>query len=71
MPIALEHLPSPLMGEGSGGGEDRTSFPPSPPSPAKGGRGLDLPLSALPPGEGWGEGLYPLTPVKGKAGAEV
>jgi hypothetical protein len=67
----FEPLPSPLMGEGSGGGEDRTSSPPSQPSPAKGGRGIDLPLSALPPGEGQGKGgragLYgrgPLAPAR-------
>jgi hypothetical protein len=51
----FEPLPSPIKGEGSGGGEDSPSSPPSPPSPAKGGRGLDLPLSA--PGGGgsrWG-----------------
>jgi hypothetical protein len=41
-----EPLPCPLMGEGSGGGEDSTSSPPSQPSPTKGGRGIDLPLSA-------------------------
>jgi hypothetical protein len=43
-----EPLPSALMGEGSGGGEDRT------PSPAKGGRGLDLALSARGGRAGWG-----------------
>jgi hypothetical protein len=42
----MRDFPSPSMGEGAGGGEDRTSSLPSPPSPAKGGRGLDLPLSA-------------------------
>jgi hypothetical protein len=36
MHVTFEQLPSPLMGEGSGGGEDSTSSPPSPPSPAKG-----------------------------------
>jgi hypothetical protein len=36
MPESCEPLPSPLMGEGSGGGEDGTSSPPSHPSPAKG-----------------------------------
>jgi hypothetical protein len=47
-------LPTPSMGEGVGGGEDSPPsplpnlppFPPSQPSPAKGGRGIDLPLSA-------------------------
>jgi hypothetical protein len=33
MRATVELLPSPLMGEGAGGGEDRTS---SPPSPARG-----------------------------------
>jgi hypothetical protein len=41
----FEPCPSPLMGEGSGGGEDSPSSPPSRPSPAEGGRGLDLALS--------------------------
>jgi hypothetical protein len=81
----FEPLPSPLMGEGSGGGEDSTSSPPSDlppprgegvltypcqPSP-RGGRGIDPSLSALPPGEGQGEGgragLYgrgPLAPAR-------
>jgi hypothetical protein len=36
MHIALKQLPSPLMGEGSGGGGTRASSPPSPPSPARG-----------------------------------
>jgi hypothetical protein len=35
-PIALKDLPSPLTGEGSGGGGSRASSPPSPPSPARG-----------------------------------
>jgi hypothetical protein len=48
----FEPLPSPLMGEGLGGGEDSTSSPPSPPSPVKGGRGIDLPVSAPIEGEG-------------------
>jgi hypothetical protein len=46
MHVAFEQLPSPLMGEGAGGGEDSPSSPPSQPSPAKGGRGIYLPLSA-------------------------
>jgi hypothetical protein len=36
MPIARKHLPSPLIGEGAGGGGSRASSPPSPPSPARG-----------------------------------
>jgi hypothetical protein len=54
MRCTFEPLPSPLMGEGAGGGEDCTSSPPSPPSPAprQGGRS-NLPLSAL------GGGLKP------------
>jgi hypothetical protein len=36
MPIARKHLPSPLMGEGSGGGGTRAFSPPSRPSPARG-----------------------------------
>jgi hypothetical protein len=36
MPIALKQLPSPSMGEGSGGGGTRASSPPSQPSPARG-----------------------------------
>jgi hypothetical protein len=54
MRATFELFPSPLMGEGSGGGEDRISFPPSQPSPAEGGRGIDLPLSAYMGGFGWG-----------------
>jgi hypothetical protein len=46
MHVTFEQLPSPLMGEGSGGGEDGTSSPPSQPSPTQGGRGVYLPLSA-------------------------
>jgi hypothetical protein len=52
MHIALKPLPSPLMGEGSGWGGARAPSPPSHPSPAKGGRGIDLPLSAFARGEG-------------------
>jgi hypothetical protein len=36
MHIAIKRFPSPLTGEGAGGGEDNTSSPPSPPSPARG-----------------------------------
>jgi hypothetical protein len=51
MPIALKQLPSPIKGEGSGG--VRTALlPPIPTFPPKGGRGLDLPLSAPSAGEG-------------------
>jgi hypothetical protein len=48
-------LPSPLMGEGSGGGEDSTRSP-IPTFPAKRGRGSDLPLSAPFEGKGRVEG---------------
>jgi hypothetical protein len=53
MRVTFELLPSLLMGEGSGGGEDSTSSPPTHPSPTKGGRGMYLPLSALQGREGY------------------
>jgi hypothetical protein len=46
MRVVFEQFPSPLTGEGLGGGEDSSSSPPSQPSPAKGGRGVYFPLSA-------------------------
>jgi hypothetical protein len=39
MPIAFKHLPSPLTGEGAGGGEDSTSFSPIPTFPRQRGKG--------------------------------
>jgi hypothetical protein len=44
MHIARKHLPSPLMGEGSGGW-GTCFFPPSPPSPARGEGVFTLKLS--------------------------
>jgi hypothetical protein len=46
MHLALKHLPSPWMGEGAGGGEDRTFSPPSPPSPLA-GEGVLPPYESL------------------------
>jgi hypothetical protein len=48
--IAFSQLPSPLMGEGSGGGEASAPSP-HPNLPRKGGRGIYLALSAPPVGE--------------------
>ena len=44
-PDGAPYLPSPLTGEGSGGGEHIAGIPSSSPSP-QGGRDFDLPLSA-------------------------
>jgi hypothetical protein len=49
MRATVEPLPSPLMGEGSGGGE--ASAPPIPTFPRQRGRGICLPLSALTGGQ--------------------
>jgi hypothetical protein len=50
MPIALKHLPSPSIGEGSGGGEDSTSSP-HPNLPPPGGKGCFPPLVSPPRGK--------------------
>jgi hypothetical protein len=56
MPIARKQLPSPLTGEGSGGGE--ASVPsPIPTFLRQGGKGYVPPLSALALEEGCGEGI--------------
>ena len=59
----FEPLPSLLMGEGPYYSaldwlrRHRAPSPTPPPSPAKGEKGIDLPSSALPQGEGRGEGI--------------
>jgi hypothetical protein len=50
MRVTFEPLPSPFMGEGSGGGEDRTSSP----------------HPHLPPPKGEGVFAYPCQPCRGK-----
>jgi hypothetical protein len=50
MRVTFAPLPSPLMGEGSGGGKDSTSSPPHP---------------YLPPPRGEGVLTYPCQPVEG------
>jgi hypothetical protein len=54
--LGTGHLPSPLMGEGSGGGERIAPLPPSCPSPTR-GEGT-LPPLVRSTGKGWGGGEH-------------